>query len=524
MHKLVTLGPCLEETAAPSPGYEPQAGAVAAATVKALVAPWVALDELVDRRLPTGVSAALAAISGAKLAVLAAPSTWALKDPALPHELHRLGLSRCPAPLRGRYIPTGVSFHEPLQLKAAAGRAALLSAVVAGPSHDASAREDLAAVAATCMAYCLKRKRDLLVSEPPTTATAGLSWEEAFRRVFDADGFAPKFAQLGLRLITGPRAAMTAAALQATRPFVWATSTGDGDAETLLALRAGLGGCPGAVLTLAADGESLVVSPDPGAVGHIYAWSRALAHRAVLDGSALLGRFALLLHKILALVVSRKLEGGLTMAAAGLDAPEKAVQLRLVAEVARHFAAALYSDRKLGALVQGKPVPESEPEPIPPLYPEPEGSKPQSDADIAMAASTADGGDDGILLDDGDAELADLLGDDLMLDGESAAGGGDDIDIDVDNLLLLDDDDGADGGSATGSNVQQLHPGMAGDEADLELLGDDISDLNELLAEAGRQLDGVTDASVGDVDDDVNGFQLSSDDDDEYLGYGGGAE
>ncbi len=177
---------------------------------------------------------------------------------------------------------------------------------------DASIRD----FARASMNYALDRGYPLYLSTKNTILKAyDGRFKDIFQEIFDAE-FADKFAEKGLtyehRLIDD----MVAAALKWSGGFVWACKNYDGDvqSDTVAQGFGSLGLMTSQLMT--PDGKVVEAEAAHGTVtrhyrmhqqgketstnstASIFAWTRALAHRAKLDGNAALARFAETLERV----------------------------------------------------------------------------------------------------------------------------------------------------------------------------------------------------------------------------------
>ncbi|HEY5081026.1 MAG TPA: NADP-dependent isocitrate dehydrogenase [Bauldia sp.] len=166
------------------------------------------------------------------------------------------------------------------------------------------------------MNYALSRKYPLYLSTKNTILKAyDGRFKDLFQEVFDAE-FAAKFKAAGItyehRLIDD----MVAAALKWSGGYVWACKNYDGDVQSdTVAQGFGSLGLMTSVL-LTPDGKTVEAEAAHGTVtrhyrehqkgrdtstnsiASIFAWTRGLAHRAVLDGNAALAKFATTLERV----------------------------------------------------------------------------------------------------------------------------------------------------------------------------------------------------------------------------------
>jgi len=190
--------------------------------------------------------------------------------------------------------------------------------------------------ARACFAYGLKRRFPVYLSTKNTVLKA---YDGQFKDVFDAtyaeefrDGFEAAGIGYEHRLIDD----MVASALKWEGGYVWACKNYDGDVQSdIVAQGFGSPGLMTSVLTTPDGGTQLteaahgtiarhhrrrqageVTSTNP--IATIYAWTRALAHRAGLDGNAALAGFAADLERAATETVER---GTMTDDLAGLSTP-----------------------------------------------------------------------------------------------------------------------------------------------------------------------------------------------------------
>jgi isocitrate dehydrogenase len=176
--------------------------------------------------------------------------------------------------------------------------------------------ESIREFARASMNYALNRKFPLYLSTKNTILKAyDGRFKDLFQEVFDAE-FKAQFQALGLtyehRLIDD----MVASALKWSGGYVWACKNYDGDVQSdTVAQGFGSLGLMTSVL-MTPDGRTVEAEAAHGTVtrhyrehqkGHetstnsiasIFAWTRALAHRAKLDGNDALARFAQTLEQI----------------------------------------------------------------------------------------------------------------------------------------------------------------------------------------------------------------------------------
>jgi isocitrate dehydrogenase len=170
--------------------------------------------------------------------------------------------------------------------------------------------------ARACMAYALNRGYPLYLSTKNTILKAyDGRFKDLFQEVFDHD-FKARFDEAGLvyehRLIDD----MVAAALKWSGGFVWACKNYDGDVQSdIVAQGFGSLGLMTSVL-MTPDGKVVESEAAHGTVtrhyrahergeqtstnstASIFAWSRALKHRAKLDGTKQLAQFAQILEDV----------------------------------------------------------------------------------------------------------------------------------------------------------------------------------------------------------------------------------
>jgi len=170
--------------------------------------------------------------------------------------------------------------------------------------------------ARACMTYALDRGYPLYLSTKNTILKAyDGRFKDLFQEVFNQD-FRARFEKAGLtyehRLIDD----MVAAALKWSGGFVWACKNYDGDVQSdIVAQGFGSLGLMTSVL-MTPDGKVVESEAAHGTVtrhfrahergedtstnstASIFAWSRALKHRAKLDGNKQLGQFALTLEDV----------------------------------------------------------------------------------------------------------------------------------------------------------------------------------------------------------------------------------
>jgi len=170
--------------------------------------------------------------------------------------------------------------------------------------------------ARACMAYALQRKLPLYMSTKNTILKAyDGRFKDLFEEIFEAE-FRKDFEAAGLtyehRLIDD----MVAAVLKWSGGFLWACKNYDGDVQSdTVAQGFGSLGLMTSVL-MTPDGKTMEAEAAHGTVtrhfrahqkgettstnstASIFAWSRALAHRAKLDGNAALARFAVTLERV----------------------------------------------------------------------------------------------------------------------------------------------------------------------------------------------------------------------------------
>jgi isocitrate dehydrogenase len=176
--------------------------------------------------------------------------------------------------------------------------------------------ESIRDFARASMNYALNRKYPLYLSTKNTILKAyDGRFKDLFQEVFDAE-FKAKFEAEGLtyehRLIDD----MVASALKWSGGYVWACKNYDGDVQSdTVAQGFGSLGLMTSVL-MTPDGKTVEAEAAHGTVtrhyrehqkGHetstnsiasIFAWTRALAHRAKLDGNAELARFSQTLERV----------------------------------------------------------------------------------------------------------------------------------------------------------------------------------------------------------------------------------
>ena len=176
--------------------------------------------------------------------------------------------------------------------------------------------ESIRDFARASMNYALNRKFPLYLSTKNTILKAyDGRFKDLFQEVFDAE-FKAQFQALGLtyehRLIDD----MVASALKWSGGYVWACKNYDGDVQSdTVAQGFGSLGLMTSVL-MTPDGKTVEAEAAHGTVtrhyrehqkGHetstnsiasIFAWTRALAHRAKLDGNDALARFAQTLEQV----------------------------------------------------------------------------------------------------------------------------------------------------------------------------------------------------------------------------------
>jgi len=176
--------------------------------------------------------------------------------------------------------------------------------------------ESIREFARASMNYALNRKFPLYLSTKNTILKAyDGRFKDLFQEVFDAE-FKAQFQALGLtyehRLIDD----MVASALKWSGGYVWACKNYDGDVQSdTVAQGFGSLGLMTSVL-MTPDGKTVEAEAAHGTVtrhyrehqkGHetstnsiasIFAWTRALAHRAKLDGNDALARFAQTLEQV----------------------------------------------------------------------------------------------------------------------------------------------------------------------------------------------------------------------------------
>jgi len=174
----------------------------------------------------------------------------------------------------------------------------------------------IADFARACMTYALDRGYPLYLSTKNTILKAyDGRFKDLFQEIFDAE-FKDRYEKAGLtyehRLIDD----MVAAALKWSGGFVWACKNYDGDVQSdIVAQGFGSLGLMTSVL-MSPDGKVIEAEAAHGTVtrhyrahergeetstnstASIFAWSRALKHRAKLDGNKQLGEFAQTLEDV----------------------------------------------------------------------------------------------------------------------------------------------------------------------------------------------------------------------------------
>lgn len=213
------------------------------------------------------------------------------------------------------FVPKGDGAQKPVRNFGCIGAVGEAGGVALGMFNDAARIRDFAHA---CFSYALQRGYPLILS---TKNTILPRYDGAFKRIFDdvfADSYADRFAALRPTPITYSHRLIddaVAAAVKATGPFVWALKNYDGDVQSdfvaqgfgSLSLMTSvlLTGDGQIVLSEAAHGtvtrhfrqfvRGQSTSTNP--VATVFAWSRALQHRARLDSNAELGAFSRILEE-----------------------------------------------------------------------------------------------------------------------------------------------------------------------------------------------------------------------------------